>query len=243
MDWSHVDSWLSSVFKGNPSPNFERTNDSFQLINTLKNLNFNSMPLIQHILMNKLHFKLSNDSEKAIDSLALLAESLGMDTIELSNYYTAVSKLTMDRMELQHESLKLDEMEYMLAESQKKADDELSLIKSMLLNLQQGPQETAVQRQQIGEKEILSSEYSILQKKYDELGVQESTLTKIQELENKADAAELQCKHQEMKLESFTSLPSDMVLASIKIQEAEDDLHRLEQVRENLLSEIADSVH
>jgi len=33
-------------------------------------------------------------------------------------------------------------------------------------------------------------------------------LTKIQELENKADAAELQCKHQEMKLESFTSLPS-----------------------------------
>lgn len=30
------------------------------------------------------HFKLSNDSEKAIDSLAMLAEALGMDTIELS---------------------------------------------------------------------------------------------------------------------------------------------------------------
>jgi len=30
------------------------------------------------------HFKLSNESEKAIDSLAMLAESLGMDTIELS---------------------------------------------------------------------------------------------------------------------------------------------------------------
>ncbi|KAL9542241.1 hypothetical protein PS6_009902 [Mucor atramentarius] len=102
----------------------------------------------------------------------------------------------MDRMELQHESSKLDEMEYMLVESQKKADDELSLIKS-------------------------------------ELGVRESTLTKILELENKADAVESQCKQQEMKLESFTSLPSykigllftqDMVLASIKIQEAEDDL-------------------
>ncbi|CAO0801758.1 unnamed protein product [Mucor circinelloides] len=163
MDWSHVDSWLSSVFKGNPIPDFERTNDNYQLINSLKNLNFNSIPLIQHILKNKLHFKLSNESEKAIDSLAMLAESLGMDTIELSNYYTAVSKLTMDRMELQHESSKLDEMEYMLAESQKKADDELSLIKSMLLNLQREPQEIAVQQQEISEKEILSSEYSSLQ--------------------------------------------------------------------------------
>ncbi|GAN11470.1 proteasome assembly chaperone 2-like [Mucor ambiguus] len=134
----------------------------------------------------------------------------------------------MDRMELQQESLKLDEMEYMLAESQKKADDELSLIKSMLLNLQQEPKEIAVQQQQIGKKEILSSEYSLLQKKYDDLGVQESALTKIQELENKADAAESQCKHQEIKLKSFASLPSDMVLASIKIQEAEDDLTRNE---------------
>lgn len=49
------------------------------------------------------------------------------------SYYTAVSKLTMDRMELQHESSKLDEMEYMLAESQKKADDELSLIKRFVI--------------------------------------------------------------------------------------------------------------
>ncbi|KAL9542567.1 hypothetical protein MBANPS3_008554 [Mucor bainieri] len=177
------------------------------------------------------YFKLSNDSEKAIDSLAMLAESLGMDTVELSktkqkeiSYYTAVSKLTMDRMELQHESLKLDEMEYMLAESQKKADDELSLIKSMLLNLQQEPLEIAVQQQQIGEKEALSSEYNLLQKKYDDLGVHELRLTKIQELESKADTAEAQCKHQETRLESFTSLPSDMALASIKIQEAEDDL-------------------
>ncbi|EPB85785.1 hypothetical protein HMPREF1544_07454 [Mucor circinelloides 1006PhL] len=158
----------------------------------------------------------------------------------------------MDRMELQHESSKLDEMEYMLAESQKKADDELSLIKSMLLNLQREPQEITVQQQEISEKEILSSEYSSLQKKYSELGVRESTLTKIHELENKADAVESQCKQQEMKLESFTSLPSykigllftqDMVLASIKIQEAEDDLRRLEQERESLLSEIANSVH
>ncbi|KAL7326777.1 hypothetical protein PS15p_209058 [Mucor circinelloides] len=243
MDWSHVDSWLSSVFKGNPIPDFERTNDNYQLMNSLKNLNFNSIPLIQHILKSKLHFKLSNESEKAIDSLAMLAESLGMDTIELSNYYTAVSKLSMDRMELQHESSKLDEMEYMLVESQKKADDELSLIKSMLLNLQREPQEIAVQQQEISEKEILSSEYSSLQKKYSELGVRESTLTKILELENKADAVESQCKQQEMKLESFTSLPSDMVLASIKIQEAEDDLRRLEQERESLLSEIANSVH
>lgn len=39
----------------------------------------------------------------------------------------------MDRMELQHESSKLDEMEYMLAESQKKADDELSLIKRFVI--------------------------------------------------------------------------------------------------------------
>ncbi|KAL0137356.1 hypothetical protein V8B55DRAFT_1131325 [Mucor lusitanicus] len=84
MDWSHVDSWLSSVYKGNPIPDFERTNDSYHLLDTLKNLNFNSMPLIQHILASKLHFNLSNDSEKAIDSLAMLAESLGMDTIELS---------------------------------------------------------------------------------------------------------------------------------------------------------------
>ena len=38
----------------------------------------------------------------------------------------------MDQMKLQHESLKLDEMEYMLTQSQKKADDELSLIKRFL---------------------------------------------------------------------------------------------------------------
>lgn len=35
----------------------------------------------------------------------------------------------MDQMKLQHEFLKLDEMEYMLTQSQKKADDELSLIR------------------------------------------------------------------------------------------------------------------
>ncbi|OAD00535.1 hypothetical protein MUCCIDRAFT_166312 [Mucor lusitanicus CBS 277.49] len=149
--------------------------------------------------MAVVHFNLSNDSEKAIDSLAMLAESLGMDTIELSN---------------------------------------------MLLKLQQEqPQEIAAAQQHIGDKEILSSEYRLLQQKYDDLGVEETTLTKMQELENQADAAESQCRHQQMKLESFAALPSDMVLASIKIQEAEDDLHQLEQVRETLLSEIADSVH
>ncbi|KAG2198627.1 hypothetical protein INT46_006404 [Mucor plumbeus] len=242
MDWSHVDSWLSSIFKGNPIPDFARTNNNYQLINTLKNLNFNSMTLIQHILNNKLHFNLSKDSEKSIDSLAMLADSLGMDSVELT-----LSRLSMDQMKLQHEFLKLDEMEYMLTQSQKKADDELSLIRSMLLNLQQETQENTVQQQQqnysLSEKEILTSEYNLLQKKYNDIGIQDSTLSKIYELESKADTVESRCKQQEKLLESFTILPSDMVLASIKIQKTEDDLRQLEIERESLLSEIANSVH
>lgn len=100
----------------------------------------------------------------------------------------------------------------------------------MLLKLQQEqPQEIAAAQQHIGDKEILSSEYRLLQvyichvpfwglfhlhthycsqQKYDDLGVEETTLTKMQELENQADAAESQCRHQQMKLESFAALPS-----------------------------------
>ncbi|KAI8641103.1 hypothetical protein BD408DRAFT_444563 [Parasitella parasitica] len=245
MDWSHVDSWLSSIFKGNPIPEFERTNNSYQFINTLKNLNFNSMALVQHILNNKLHFNLSNDSEKAIDSLAMLAESLGMDTVELSNYYTALSKLTMDQMELHHESSKLDEMEYMLKQSQKEIDHELSSIKSMLLNFQRETRESTEQRQRdnsLNEKEMLISEYNLLQKKYNDLGNQDCTLSKIHELEVKTDAAESQCSQQKKILESLTILPSDMELASIKIQRTENELHQLEQEREMLLQEIVNIV-
>ncbi|CAO3610209.1 unnamed protein product [Mucor hiemalis] len=122
-------------------------------------------------------------------------------------------------------------------------------MKNILTKLQQNARDDSTNQERKLEEGLLSkkitSQYLALESKYRQLDIERKgiRLTHLQELDTKANAIEAELNEKNHILTtSFYDLPSDMVLASVKIQETQDQLAELESEREHLLSEIAKSV-
>lgn len=72
---------------------------------------------------------LSSSGHNALDALAINACLLGLDKIELSNYFTAITKLSLNQTELNLQEYRLDEIEHTLNQCQSSVNDELHHMK------------------------------------------------------------------------------------------------------------------
>ncbi|KAI7907791.1 uncharacterized protein BX663DRAFT_492006 [Cokeromyces recurvatus] len=213
MDWSHIDLWLLKIYKQTILiPKFERSNKNYQILTKLENSNFNSIELIDYILRNKNDFELSDESIQHVESLATIANALGMENTELSNYITSISKLTIDKMEASHELTALIDVEHKIDSLQYEATLELDKMKKLLDKIRK---EHNVNEQNRKDNRIIqsvqekSNELANLQKTYDELGIEEQDLrlTDIHELESKRNSLVKAIKEKDEKLLSFQGLP------------------------------------
>ncbi|KAI9483028.1 MAG: hypothetical protein EXX96DRAFT_556574 [Benjaminiella poitrasii] len=249
MDWLHIDNWLLSIFKQTSLiPPFERSSKTFDLLTKLKKSNFDSIDLLDYILKNNINVELSDESIKNIEYLASIANSLGMGSLEMSNYITSISKLAMDNMELEDELDTLQDVQFKIDSLQYDATLELNRMTQLLDDLRK---ERELDDHDGSEKSTHSSiqndlnTFSNLQKTYNDLGIEDQNLrlSDIHELETKRNAIVKDIKEKDEQLLSFRGLPLDMARASMKIRDTEKQLEMLEEERENLISDIAKSVH
>ncbi|KAI8079588.1 uncharacterized protein B0P05DRAFT_541228 [Gilbertella persicaria] len=219
-------------------PAFERNSVNYQSLVQLEQLDFHTPFLIQLVLKGDLN--LSNDTQ--LDELALITACLGIDSVELSRFYTAIAQLKMNQMDTKHELDYLNDINHTLDEFQVNADKELDKLQTLLSNLQEQAHEPREQEQT---EHDLTSEYLYLKEQYNALAIEKKglTLSRLFELESRANGIEKVLKEKKRILKTYEGLPSDMVLASMKVRETQKELHQLEQQREALLTEIAQSVH
>ncbi|KAI8076058.1 hypothetical protein BDF21DRAFT_422482 [Thamnidium elegans] len=240
MNWSHIDSWLSTLYKEQEIPQFERTNKNYEILNNLKKLNFNSTKLVENYIINHTvecdTSSVSESNKKALDSLGSIGQVLGISQTELSNYYTAITKLSLNKMDNHIQDEKLNEIDYTLNQWQHEMTQELTNMKAILSKLQCRRRDDNKSEQMINPN---TSEYLILEKKYNDLNIQ-TRLNHLNHLDLKSNAIESDLLTKSDILTSYLDLPTDLALASIKIQETEDELHELEAKREYLLSDMAD---
>ncbi|KAI9245423.1 hypothetical protein EDC94DRAFT_414843 [Helicostylum pulchrum] len=237
-----MDSWLSTLYKEQEIPQFERTNKNYEILNNLKKLNFNSTKLVENYIINNTAVLcdtsfVAESNRNALDSLGSIGQVLGISQTELSNYYTAITKVSMNKMHKQIEDDKLNETDYALNQWQHEMTDELINMKAILSKLQSRRRDDNKSEQMINPNK---SQYLILENKYNDLNIQ-TTISHLKHLDLKSNAMESDLLTKSNILTtSYLDLPTDIALASIKIQETEDELHELEAKREYLLSDMAD---
>ncbi|GAA5803881.1 hypothetical protein HPULCUR_009366 [Helicostylum pulchrum] len=140
-------------------------------------------------------------------------------------------------MHKQIEDDKLNETDYALNQWQHEMTDELINMKAILSKLQSRRRDDNKSEQMINPNK---SQYLILENKYNDLNIQ-TTISHLKHLDLKSNAMESDLLTKSNILTtSYLDLPTDIALASIKIQETEDELHELEAKREYLLSDMAD---
>ncbi|KAI8976840.1 hypothetical protein BDB01DRAFT_853048 [Pilobolus umbonatus] len=215
------------------------------LLNRLKSDYDAAMVIVEHLIQSVTmdtitmeNMSLTEDGQGALRSLTLLAQSMGIGTTRLNNYLTAISRLTLDSMDNQHQQTQLDEIEYALDEWHKGSLVELETMTKLLDHLQHQPEQKK-------ERITMSpSDYVTLQNKYNQLGIEKKgiSLKQIFELEKKVHSIESELQHKLQLMSNYKDLPPDMVLTSIKVQEIENELHELEQERENGLAVIAHQI-
>ncbi|KAI7896396.1 uncharacterized protein EV154DRAFT_492097 [Mucor mucedo] len=235
MNWSYIHAWLATLYKDREIPSFDHTDKNYHILENLKNLNFNSTELVENIIINATAVEFDTSSltlqgNHALHSLAVIAQYLGIGQTELSTYYTAITQLSMDRMD---SHLELERLRHIDSCLQEGFDGHLLKMESILTKLKEN-RDVNNSKHMMNQNGTDQSEYLVLEKKYNNLGIR-TRLSHLYELDSKSDSIENILLEQSTSLASFKTLPPDMTLASIKIQETELLLHELESQREAAL--------
>ncbi|KAI9366677.1 hypothetical protein BD770DRAFT_438798 [Pilaira anomala] len=237
-----IDSWLSTLYKTQDIPYFERTNNNYELLKNLKKLNFNSTKLVENYVINTVEPDtsfLSNHAITALDSLGSIGYLAGINQTELSNYYTAITHLSIDNVHCKLEQSKLDEIEHSLNDWKDQMNQELIHMKAILSKLLQQQSGLPGRDDNNPEQMIIQNKphYSMLEKKYAQLYPYIS-LSDVNALDQESIRLEFEYQTKSELLSSYLGLPNDIDLASIKVQQTEDELHELESKREDLLTDM-----
>ncbi|KAI8970287.1 hypothetical protein BDF20DRAFT_890342 [Mycotypha africana] len=250
MDWNQMDEWLSTTIYHNDSlPIYNQSESKLAVLNTLRALDLDSADLFDHVLCNDgiAEVILTKAGQVKLDALASLASSLGIESVELSNYITAITSFTIEHMETQHTLRSLGELEYSLDEYRRDAEQHLQSMTDILTELRQSRKKTNMgESQQHHAKYIqdATKEYLVLKEHYESLAVEEKSirLSQLHDLEKNITNIEQSLQDKSNILDTYKVLPPDMRQASLKMQKAEERLRNLLQEKENLLHEIAHSV-
>ncbi|GAA5812152.1 hypothetical protein MFLAVUS_005602 [Mucor flavus] len=200
------------------------------------------IPGFQHYTKNKKFLTVCDTSSvaesdiDALDSLGSIGQVLGISQTELSNYYTAITKVSMIKMHKQIQDDKLNQTDHALNQWQQQMTLELTHMKAILSKLQCRRRDDNKSEQMINPNK---SQYLILEKKYNDLNIQ-TRLNHLNHLDLKSSAIESDLLTKSDLLASYLDLPANIALASVKFRETEDELHELEAKREYLLSDMAD---
>ncbi|KAI8366352.1 hypothetical protein EDC96DRAFT_508658 [Choanephora cucurbitarum] len=230
MNWLHIEHWLRQLY-GKDIPSFERNKENYELCQQLKKFDFQSVEFTSSFVHG--HLPLTEHTRQITQSLAMMTAELGLDSTELSSFYSMLTKLKSDQMELKHELDSIYQLEYTLDQFQIEANKELSTLQSLLVDLEHQVKE--IKKEEDEPLERLTTNYAQLKEHYHPI---DTSLSQLVELESRVSVTERSLKENKHALKTYDALPSDMVLASIKLKETQQVLHELEQQREYLLTNI-----
>ncbi|KAI7868739.1 hypothetical protein BDF14DRAFT_1880714 [Spinellus fusiger] len=265
--WREIEQWLQSL---GPLPLFQRTPQALDELSQLKRLNESANQVMLGIIkahtliyqrnttqvlhLDEIVNQLPLKNSIALKTLASIASILKLDNFNLSSFQTAIARATIDSMEAQREKMELEELKHSMDRRivhLKAKKDKLSKIlinmryqrehhenelleswKEQIERMKYEKQDTVnhlVQQQQL---------YTATQ--IEQNGLRLSTIKKLAQ-----DICSLKAMLVEKKqvLEHYKDLQPDMVLSSFKVQEAEEQMNKLQIKREDILAEIAKSVH
>ncbi|KAI7860586.1 hypothetical protein BDC45DRAFT_494771 [Circinella umbellata] len=270
-EWDQIDAWLHDLYPVN-MPLFEKdecnlhslrqlhkkteeANNIMELVlNTQRQLsddNARQAAMWQEKLdaLEVSRSSMSTQGTRALDALGLLAVRLGIEDTSLSSYHTALAQLTIETMDASLEEKEIQETEYVLQNRIQNAEDELNKMKGILSSIKQrheagshwSDQDIHSMEQQNKE---LKNVYAKTQNDFDALEIEqhELRLDAIKKLEQEMTSLEAILAEKNGMVDNYGNLPSDMVLASLKIQDAQDQFNNLGREREQLLADIADNV-
>ncbi|OBZ81933.1 hypothetical protein A0J61_10019 [Choanephora cucurbitarum] len=226
---STIEGWLRELY-GKEIPSFERTRENYELCQQLKKFDFQSVEFTSSFVHGHLH--LTEHTRQITQSLAMLTAELGLDSTELSSFYSILTKLKSDQLELKHELDSIHQLDYTLDQFQIEANKELNTLQAVCVTslLVDQPKEIDKERE---EESLETTEYDPSEAQHGPI-----SLSQLVELESRVNATERALKENKHVLKTYDALPSDMVLASIKLKETQQVLHELEQQREHLLTNI-----
>ncbi|KAI9492007.1 hypothetical protein BDB00DRAFT_465656 [Zychaea mexicana] len=270
-EWDQIDAWLHDLYPVS-MPSFEKdeytlhnlqqlhkkteeaSNIMEMVLNTQRQLsddNARQAALWQEKLdaLEVSRSSMSTQGTRALDALGLLAVRLGLDDTSLSSYHTALAQLTMETMDTRLEEKEIEETEYVLQSRIRNAEGELDKMKGILSSVKQRRQSNSHENDQALAMQQQNKEsknaYARMQNEFDSLEIDqhELRLESIKTLEHDMASLEAILAEKSGMVDSYGNLPSDMVLASLKVQDAQVQLNSLGREREQLLADMADNMH
>ncbi|KAI8137779.1 hypothetical protein BJV82DRAFT_331638 [Fennellomyces sp. T-0311] len=267
-EWDQIDEWLHQLYPVS-MPFFEKDEYTLQSLQQLHKKTEEASNIMELVLDTQRQLSddnarqaamwqekldalevsrssMSTQGTRALDALGLLAVRLGLEDTSLSSYHTALAQLTIETMDTRLEEKEIEETECVLQSRIRNAEDELSKMKGILSTVKQQRKDTshwtaaALQQQTQESKNV----YAQMQNEYDALDIEqhELRLDAVKKLEQDMVALEAVLAEKSGLVDAYGNLPSDMVLASLTMKDAEERLNVLGRERERLLADIADSV-
>ncbi|KAG2217856.1 hypothetical protein INT45_012771 [Circinella minor] len=266
-EWDQIDAWLHDLYPAN-MPLFEKDDCNLHSLRQLHKKTEEANNIMELVLDTQRQLSddnarqaamwqekldalevsrssMSTQGTRALDALGLLAVRLGIENTSLSSYHTALAQLTIETMDTSLEEKEIQETEYVLQSRIQNAEGELNKMKGIKQRYEAGShwsdQDIHSMEQQNKE---LKNVYAKTQSDFDALEIEqhELRLDAIKKLEQDMTSLEAILAEKNGTVDNYGNLPSDMVLASLKIQDAQDQFNKLGREREQLLADIADNV-
>ncbi|KAI9319715.1 hypothetical protein BX666DRAFT_1317395 [Dichotomocladium elegans] len=238
--WNRIDNWLQDLYTAEV-PTYEKDDVTLQSLNELHAKTMEANRIMETVLqaqkqisddnlrqaeawqekLDSLEFSKSNMSDegkRSLDTLAMLAVRLGLDSTSLSSYQTAIAHLTMETMDAKIEVKDMKDTEYALQNRIDNAESELNKMKALLSSMRmryQGEEKELMQHWQKDtealkhQMEAAKPKYAMMQREYEALGVeqQELRLSAINKLEQDLDALDAVLAEKNSVISSYHDLP------------------------------------